>query len=372
MRFPLVRPFAVAAALALAAGAQAQEKIELKLAYFVGDQHAMSQWLIKWSGELEKGSNGRIVVKRFPGAQMGPTPQHYDFARTGQADVAWFLHGGTPGRFPLTEIISLPFMVGSSEIGTKTLNDPELRAKYLDAEHKGVKVLMLLTHQPGGPHTTKKAIRTMDDFKGLRLRFASPPIRDLVQGLGATPVGVPPTEIAEQLQKGTIDGAFIDYGGAGIAFKLGGTIKYSTELYAYVASFGVAMNEEFWNKLPPDLKKLVTDHHDRPREGGRRGVGRAGRARQEGADRRWRGGDQVLGRRQRQGPPDRRAGIRGEDQGARRQGAAGARGLQPDAQPRGEEREDVEELLELGHEAPPMSSPRAAEETPAALVGVAG
>ena len=257
MRFPLVRLFAAALALASAVGAQAQQPIELKLAYFVGDQHAMSQWLIKWSGELEKGSNGRIVVKRFPGAQMGPTPQHYDFARTGQADVAWFLHGGTPGRFPLTEVISLPFMVGSSEIGTKTLNDPELRAKYLDAEHKGVKVLMLLTHQPGGPHTTKKPIRTMDDFKGLRLRFASPPIRDLVQGLGATPVGVPPTEIAEQLQKGTIDGAFIDYGGAGIAFKLGGTIKYSTELYAYVASFGVVMNEEFWNKLPPDLKKLV-------------------------------------------------------------------------------------------------------------------
>jgi TRAP-type C4-dicarboxylate transport system substrate-binding protein len=260
MKVQLSRWLAGAAlAASLAAGAQAQQPIELKLAYFVGDQHAMSQWLIKWSGELEKGSNGRIVVKRFPGAQMGPTPQHYDFARTGQADVAWFLHGGTPGRFPLTEIISLPFMVGSSEIGTKTLNDPELRAKYLDAEHKGVKVLLLLTHQPGGPHTTKKAIRTMDDFKGLRLRFASPPIRDLVQGLGATPVGVPPTEIAEQLQKGTIDGAFIDYGGAGIAFKLGGTVKYSTELYAYVSSFGLAMNEDFWNKLPPDLKKLVMD-----------------------------------------------------------------------------------------------------------------
>ena len=258
MKFRFVRPLAATAlALAFTGGAHAQQKIELKLAYFVGDQHAMSQWLIKWSGELEKGSNGRIVVKRFPGAQMGPTPQHYDFARTGQADVAWFLHGGTPGRFPLTEIISLPFMVGSSEIGTKTLNDPELRKKYLDAEHKGVKVLLLLTHQPGGPHTTKKAIRTMDDFKGLRLRFASPPIRDLVQALGATPVGVPPTEIAEQLQKGTIDGAFIDYGGAGIAFKLGGTIKYSTELYAYVASFGVVMNEDFWNKLPPDLQKLV-------------------------------------------------------------------------------------------------------------------
>ena len=250
---------AAALSLGLCAAAQAQQKFEMKLAYFVIDQHAMSQWLIKWSDQLEKGSGGRIVVKRFPAAQMGPTPGHYDFARTGQADAAWFLHGGTPGRFPLTEIINLPFMAGSAEIGTKVLNDSELRAKYLDAEHKGVKVLMLFTHQPGGPHTTKKAIRSLDDFKGLRLRFASPTVRDFVQALGATPVGVPPTEIAEQLQKGTIDGAFIDYGGAGIAFKLGGTVKYSTELYAYMTSFGLALNEEFWSKLPPDLKKLMID-----------------------------------------------------------------------------------------------------------------
>jgi len=249
-----------AAALALAAGAaQAQQKYEMKLAYFVGDQHAMSQWLIKWSEGLEKGSGGRIAVKRFPSAQMGPTPGHYDFARTGQADVAWFLHGGTPGRFPLTEIINLPYMAGSAEIGTKVLNDATLRAKYLDAEHKGIKVLMLFTHQPGGPHTTKKPIRNLEDFKGLRLRFASPTVRDLVQALGATPVGVPPTEISEQMQKGTIDGAFMDYGGVGIAFKLGGIVKYSTELYAYVTSFGLGMNEDFWAKLPPDLKKLVTD-----------------------------------------------------------------------------------------------------------------
>ena len=231
----------------------------MKLAYFVIDPHAMSQWLIRWSEQLEKGSGGRISVKRFPAAQMGPTPGHYDFARTGQADAAWFLHGGTPGRFPLTEIVNLPFMVGSAEIGTKVLNDAELRAKYLDAEHKGVKLLMLFTHQPGGPHTTRKPIRTLDDFKGMRLRFASPTVRELVAALGATPVGVPPTEIAEQLQKGSIDGAFIDYGGVGIAFKLGGTVKYSTELYAYVTSFGLGMNEDFWAKLPPDLKKLVTD-----------------------------------------------------------------------------------------------------------------
>ena len=252
----------VAGACALALGApaaQAQQKYEMKLAYFVGDQHAMSQWLIRWSEQLEKGSGGKLAVKRFPSAQMGPTPGHYDFARTGQADVSWFLHGGTPGRFPLTEIINLPFMAASAEHGTKVLNDATLRAQYLDAEHKGLKLLLLFTHQPGGPHTTKKAIRSLDDFKGMRLRFASPTVRDLVQALGATPVGVPPTEISEQMSKGTIDGAFMDYGGVGIAFKLGGIVKYSTELYVYVTSFGLGMNEDFWNRLSPELKKLVID-----------------------------------------------------------------------------------------------------------------
>jgi TRAP-type transport system periplasmic protein len=232
--------------------------IELKLAYFVGDQHAMSQWLVKWANDLERESGGRITVKRFPGSQMGPVQQHYDFVRTGQADVAWFLHGATPGRFPLTEIVQLPYLVGSAEIGTKVLNDPELRSKYIDAEHRGVKVLLLLTHQPGNVHTTKKPIRTIEDMKGLRLRFASPTIRDFIAALGGTPVGVVPTEQVEQLQKGTIDGVFIDYGGAGIAFKMGGILKYSTEMYSYVSSFGVAMNPDFWNTLPPDLQALVT------------------------------------------------------------------------------------------------------------------
>jgi TRAP-type C4-dicarboxylate transport system substrate-binding protein len=243
--------------VAIAMPATAQQTHEMKLAYFVGDQHAMSKWLVKWSDKLAKDSGGRITVKRFPGSQMGPVQQHYDFARTGQADVAWFLHGATPGRFPLTELIQVPYLVGSAEIGTKVLNDSELRAKYLDAEHKGVKVLLLLTHQPGNVNTTKKAIRSVDDMKGLRLRFASPTIRDFVAALGATPVGVLPTEQVEQLQKGTIDGTFIDYGGAGIAFKMGGVVKYTTELYSYVSSFGVVMNEGFWKKLPPDLQQLV-------------------------------------------------------------------------------------------------------------------
>ena len=246
-------------AFVLAAPAQAQNKFELKVAGFLGPQHFMTQWLVKWTEQLEKSSNGRLKFQHFWGASMAPAPAHYDLARSGQADVSWFLHGGTPGRFPLTELINLPYLVGSAEIGTKVVNDAQLRAKFLDAEHRGVKVLLLHTHQPGNVHTTRKPIRGADDMRGMRIRFASPTIRDFVGALGGTPVGVPPTEQVEQLQKGGIDGTFIDYGGAGIAFKMGGTIKYSTEMYSYVTSFGLVMNPEVYNKLPADLRKLVDE-----------------------------------------------------------------------------------------------------------------
>src|SRR5258708_37163481 len=99
----------------------AQEKFELKVAEFVGAQHFMTQWLGKWGEKLEKASNGRLAFRHFPGAQMAPAPAHYDLARSGQADVAWFLHGGTPGRLPPTEIRHLPHPVGSAPTGTQGL-----------------------------------------------------------------------------------------------------------------------------------------------------------------------------------------------------------------------------------------------------------
>ncbi len=247
------------AAIALSGFACAQTKHEMKVAYFIGDQHPVGAWFVRWSDGIEKASGGRITVKRFPGAQMGPAPGYYDMARTGQTEVAFFIHGGTPGRFPITELINLPYLIGSGEIGAKVLNDPELRTKYLDAEHKGIKALVYFTVQPGQVMTTKKPIRTLEDFKGMRIRFSSPTIREFIAALSGTPVGVSPTEIAEALQKGTVDGAFIDYGGAGIAFKLGGIVKHVSEMYSFVTSFGVAMNPDFYNKLPPDLRKVIDD-----------------------------------------------------------------------------------------------------------------
>lgn len=238
--------------------ARSDTTYNLKLGHFIPPTHIFAKYLDNWVKELKEKSGGRLNITIFPASEMGPVQNYADYARTGVADITWFLHGATPGRFPLTEIIQLPYMVGSAEIGVKTLNDPQVLA-LLAPEYQGLKILYLLTHQPGNLHTASKPVRTVADMNGLRIRFASVTIKSFIAALGGTPVGVPPSGMADALQKGTIDGCFVDYGGADSAFHLGGLVKYTTEMYSYVSSFGVVMNPTSFANLPPDLQKLIED-----------------------------------------------------------------------------------------------------------------
>jgi hypothetical protein len=67
------------------------------------------------------------------------------------------------------------------------LNDPQFRA-FIEKEYQGLKILNLHTHQPGNVFSTRKAVRKVADFKGVRLRFPSGPIKELVIAAGGTPV----------------------------------------------------------------------------------------------------------------------------------------------------------------------------------------
>ena len=251
--------FAAAGILASAVLASPVSAAEIKFATYVPPAHGVAKFFETTLKDIAAKSNGAITIAYFPGAQLGAPPKYYEMAHRGQADITWFLHGNTPGIFPLSEIGTLPLLMGSAEIGTKVLNEPALRDKYLKKEHDGLHIINLHTHQPANVYTAKKAIRKAEEFKGLRLRVPSGPIRDMAIALGATPDGMPPTEWVEAMQRGTIDGVFTDYGGAGIAFNIGPVTKYATELYVYVGTFCLCMNQGSYDGLPANVRKLLDD-----------------------------------------------------------------------------------------------------------------
>jgi TRAP-type C4-dicarboxylate transport system substrate-binding protein len=238
--------------------AQSQDGvIRLKLSHYappVHHQHAIT--FVQWAEELAERSGGRLQLDIYPAEQLGKLSQQYNLVRRGDVDIAFMLHGIPSGRFPLIELTHLPLLFESGEQASQVLMD--LVPEYLAAEHKGVKILYLFGHSPGVMHTSGRAVRRPEDLQGLRIRHPSAVIGETLRAWGASPAGMPVSELAGNIEKGVIDGLVIPYDGV-LAFRLAPYIRYSTELFSYVNSFAVVMNQDAFDRLPPDLQQLIDD-----------------------------------------------------------------------------------------------------------------
>jgi TRAP-type C4-dicarboxylate transport system substrate-binding protein len=119
-------------------------------------------------------------------------------------------------------------------------------------------------HDEGYVHTASKQVRTLDDFKGLKLRAPTRQTNKLIARLGATPVGMPVTGVADAISKGTIDGFALPWEVIP-AFKLQEMTKFHTQTdpsrpALYSAGFVFAMNQAKYDSLPAELKKVIDNN----------------------------------------------------------------------------------------------------------------
>jgi len=250
----------LAALLTVAARAPAApaQTFELKLSHFVPPNHTFHKWAIAWTEELTKQSGGRLKFQIYPNGQLvGPPNRQLDAARNGITDIAFVLHTVTPGRYPMTELAQLAFTWpkagSSSAITSKRL--AELAPTYLAAEHTGLHILWLAVANPIVVYS-KNPLRKLDDFKGVKIRFAGVQNRQLVDAFGAVPLFIAPPDSQDALAKGIIEGATFPHEGA-LSLDLASVVKHVTEPGMSTAPFALVMNPAKYNSLPPDLKALI-------------------------------------------------------------------------------------------------------------------
>lgn len=239
--------------------AQAQDTITLKLSHFLPSSHPTQKDFIEpWIKQLEEKTGGKVKVEIYPaGSAFGHVAKQLDQVKAGVVDIAHGLTGIPRGRLPRTLITDLPFLVKTSDAASKTLwklySDGDIAPEY-----KGLKVLALHAHNAGLIHTRDKQVKTMEDLKGLRLRNPSVAIAMTLKQLGANPVGMPPTQVYENLQKGVIDGNVFPYEAVN-SFKLYEVLKYHLDAKAYTTSFYFVMNEQKYNALPADVRQAIDE-----------------------------------------------------------------------------------------------------------------
>ncbi|MDB5941659.1 MAG: C4-dicarboxylate transporter [Ramlibacter sp.] len=239
----------------------AQQSVTLKFHTFMAP--TSNVWLNMhkaWMDKVEKDSGGRIKFEGYPAMQLGGTPvQLYDQARDGVVDISWTLPGNTAGRFPRIEVFELPFMMTNAEATSKAYW--EYVQTMAPDEFKDTQVIALQVHGPGVIHTADKAVRSVGDMRGVKVRAPTRQVTKLVGALGATPVGMPLPQIPDALSKGTIQGCVIPWEVVP-SVKVHELTKFHAEFdpaggSLYTTTFVMAMNKARYNSLPPDLKKVI-------------------------------------------------------------------------------------------------------------------
>jgi TRAP-type transport system periplasmic protein len=258
MRFAwLCRIAASAVVLMLAATPTPAQEIRLKLSHFAPPTHNHHvNVILPWVEEVKRKTNGKVEITVFPGAALCKPPQQYDCAKSGIADMAWAVTGWTPGRFPMTSVIELPYMHRTAATGSQMLAD--LYEKFLKKEYDDVYVLYMNVHPAGHVHTHSKLVRTLEDFKGMKIRTPTATVGDLLDMLGATKVGMPANQIYESMAQKVIDGFGMPFE-ALPPFRLNEVSRFHTEVGMYTTAFGMFANKARFDALPPDVKKVLVE-----------------------------------------------------------------------------------------------------------------
>ncbi len=216
-------------------------------------------FIAAWAKKIEEESKGQIKVELYPSMQLGGTPpQLFDQVKDGVVDVVWTLPGYTPGRFPKTEALELPFIAGNAEQTSQAAWD--YYEKHLKDEFKDVQIIAVHTHGPGLIHAKGNGVRKLEDMKGLRVRGPSRVVNRLIETLGATPVGMPVPAMPENLSKGVIDGTVVPWEVTTplrVAELVNTHTTFAGNRSLYVAAFIFAMNKKKYDELSPELKKVI-------------------------------------------------------------------------------------------------------------------
>ncbi len=238
------------------AASLAADVIKLNYSNFFPAPHKNSQLSEAWCKEIEKRTNGKVVISYFPGNTLTPAAQTYDSVVTGIADIGFSVFGYTSGKFPLMEVIDLPLGYKSGSQATELIN--AFYAKFQPKELDDVKVLYLHGHGPGLLHS-KKPVATLDDLKGVKVR-ATGVTAKIVTAFGGAPVGITMPETYESLRSGVVEGVMCPIESLK-GWKLGEVVSSTTLNYASAYSTGmfIIMNKAKWAALPPDVQKVFEE-----------------------------------------------------------------------------------------------------------------
>ena len=257
----LIRSFAgaalAAAALAIATPAQA-EVVTLRIESILPAAVTPSRSMQIFKDEVARRSGGALEVEVLAGSPRG-LKEVVDAVHAGSVFATWTSVGYFSRLVPEIAAVSLPFIFDNYDDARRAVSGSVGRLIAAKLEAKGFIVLAWMDLGEFHVMNSKRPLKTLDDFKGLKLRVL-PNATHLAtfQALGARPVAMDFKDVEAALRQGDIDGEEMDYS-VTYANKFYESQKYVSDTRHFLDFNLLVANKGAFASLDPMQQKAVRE-----------------------------------------------------------------------------------------------------------------
>jgi tripartite ATP-independent transporter DctP family solute receptor len=161
--------------------------------------------------KLEKATNGRLSIQMYPSMQLGGEKEAIEQAQVGAIQFARVSVGALGPVIDELNVFNMPYLFRNTAHMQKVIDGPigqELMDKVTNNPKAGLVALAWMDAGARSLYDTKKAIRNLDDLKGMKFRvMGNPMFVDMMNSLGGNGVSMGYDQVFNALQTGVVDGA---------------------------------------------------------------------------------------------------------------------------------------------------------------------
>lgn len=256
---PMFRLLALASlCVAAALPAAAQTVLNVNTALTTDDP--MYAGLERMKANVEKRTAGKLAIRIYPGSQLGKDEDVLEQARAG-ANVAVLVDGGRLAPFVKEfGILGAPYLVDNFDQVLRLTGSPLFKG-WVDKLRNAANLQVLAFDWfQGHRHVlTNVSVKTPADLKGIRMRTPGAPVwLETVRAMGATPTGMPWSEVYSALQTKVIDGAEAQHP-AVYGARLYEVVKVITKTEHIYLITGIVTSRTWFDKLPADQQAVLLE-----------------------------------------------------------------------------------------------------------------
>ena len=253
---------AVAATVALGAGAHAQTTTKIKIADSFPVGHYLPKYITTPMMEKLKANPAAkgIEFEYYPAEQMGKAKDFLSLVQSGVIDIAYVAPGFVSDKMPLSVVSELPLEFSGSCQGTMAYWNLAKPGGLLDKKEfapNGVRLLFTIVLPPY-QIITRKPFSNLKEIEGMKIRASGSAKELVIKKLKAIPVLLPTTDVYESLSRGTIDGVLFPFNSLAPyeIHKLSKTGTIGENFGTFVANW--VISEKRFQSLPPAVQQDLT------------------------------------------------------------------------------------------------------------------